>query len=210
LPRGKKQSYPQEFLINFDHLRANRSALLLGPFLHVGQALPQRWYQIDIFSYFNVLWDQPTHVLDIVGLEGTKLTGRLAHAVDPELDDSEFLVQAEFECPAPPLRVEAELSEAETEFAIQFLQQSFLTIGGKDEPSSMMVGDIVRRFVENGLLELEGWKAEVKAPGIVNVTYSLLDETTPVVAHWQVMPRPREIRCRNRAAKMMSWFPPKP
>jgi hypothetical protein len=27
LPKGKKRSYPQEFPINFDHLRANRSAL---------------------------------------------------------------------------------------------------------------------------------------------------------------------------------------
>jgi hypothetical protein len=31
LPKGNKRSYPQEILINFDHLRANRSALFLSP-----------------------------------------------------------------------------------------------------------------------------------------------------------------------------------
>jgi integrase len=31
LPLGKKQGYPQENLINFDHLHANRSALKLAP-----------------------------------------------------------------------------------------------------------------------------------------------------------------------------------
>jgi hypothetical protein len=38
LPKGNKRSYPQEILINFDHLRANRSALLLARFMATSPA----------------------------------------------------------------------------------------------------------------------------------------------------------------------------
>jgi hypothetical protein len=41
--------------------------LLLGPFTHSGQALPQTWYEIDVYCYFNPAWDQPAHVLALVG-----------------------------------------------------------------------------------------------------------------------------------------------
>jgi hypothetical protein len=185
--------------------------LLLGPFTQSRHAaLPQHWYEIDIYSYFNAAWAQPTHVLDLVGSEGANLAGRLAQAVDPELDDTEYSVQARFECPAPPLALESELSQAETKSAIQLLRGSFLTVGGEDEPSTKTVEDILRSFLENGLTEHEGWKASVTTQGVVDVTYSFLDGNKPKVARWQVMPRAGEIRCRNQAAKMVSWCPPKP
>jgi hypothetical protein len=139
--------------------------------------------------------------------EGAKLAGNLAQAVDPELDDTEHSVQAKFECAAPPLTREPELSQAETESAIHLLRRSFLTIGGEDEPSAKTVEDVLQYFLDIGLKENEGWKASVISQGLVDVTYSFLDGSNLGLAHWQVIPRAGEIRCRNRAAKMVSWLP---
>jgi hypothetical protein len=183
--------------------------LLFGPFMCSGEPLPQQWYQIEICSYFNDPWEQPPHVLELTGYDGKKLIGKLARPLDADLNESEYAVEAKYECPAPPLRSESPLSEDEISAAIILLQKSVLFVEGHDEPkSSEAVGDVVRRFMSTSeLREREGWSAIVLVPGIVNVSYSYWDRDSPKIAEWQVMPRSKEVRYRNRPAKYMSWSP---
>jgi hypothetical protein len=183
--------------------------LLLGPFMRSGKPLPQQWYQVEICSYFNDPWEQPPHVLEIAGRDGKKLVGKLARPLDADLDESEYIVEAKYECPAPPLRSEPPLSDDEVSAAITLLQKSTLFVEGHDEPrSSEAVGDVVRRFMTApSLHEREGWSATVLVPGIVNVYYSYWDGENPELAQWQVMPRSKEVRYRNRHGKYMSWSP---
>jgi len=183
--------------------------LLLGPFTDQGRPLPQCWYQIEIYAHFNGPWQQPAHVLDIIGPNGKRLAGRFAHPLDPDVDDTDYSVQACFECPAQALRSEPPLSSDEVCSAITLLQESTLDVAGHDEVrSSECVGDVVKGYLKSpGLREHEGWNANVTLAGIVEVTYSFWNGEHPAISRWQVMPRSKEIRYRNRHAKMMSWSP---
>lgn len=180
--------------------------LLMGPFTDSGRPLPQHWYQFEIVSYFNGPWRQPKSVLDIIGADGAKLAGRLAQPLDPDLEDTGYSVRAGFECPAPPLTTDRPLSAAEVRESMALLHRSKLEPDG--HLSSKTVGEVVQLFMGTaGLSELEGWMARMSAPGVVSVTYSYRDGDNPTVARWDVMPRIKEVRYRNRAAKALSWAP---
>lgn len=189
--------------------RVHDRYLLLGPFTQTGEPLPQRWYEVEVCSYFNGPWQQPEHVLRITGVDGEKLIGKLAQPLDPDLDETNYAVAGRFECPAPPLKAETPLSTEEVAGAVALLKGSVLDVESHDPVrSSEPVGEVVRLFMTfSGLREREGWNASTTVPGIVDVTYSYWDGERPAEAHWQVMPRSKQIRYRNRSAKTLSWSP---
>ena len=165
---------------------------------------------MELCSYFNGPWEQPRHVVDLAGHEGSKLSGKLVDALDPEIDETEHAVRAVFECPSPPSRTDSALSDAEIAGTVHLVQKKVLRVRGHDEElSSEPVGDVVRRFMTvPGLREREGWQAKEVAPGLVDVTYSFWDGEERGLARWQAIPRADEVRYRNRSAKQMSWSPP--
>lgn len=183
--------------------------LLLGPFIQPSGSLPQRWYEVEVYSYFNGAWQQPRHVLELTGENGSKLAGDLAVPLDPDLDETDYAVRARMECPAPPRNSESRLSEQEIADALRLLHNSVLEVQGHDQArSSESVIDVVTYYMKMpGLSERDGWRTNVCVPGIVDVTYSFLDGNIACEAHWQVMVRSQEVRYRNRYAKMMSWLP---
>lgn len=181
--------------------------LLLGPFTSSGDGLPQRWYDVEICSYFNEPWDQPEHVTQLTGVGGVNLVGRLAHPLDPDLPETEYAVISRFACPAPPMLDEPALTTDEIRNAIELLRQSILEVEGRVEPrSTLAVGDVVKWFMRwPGLRENKGWSSKLCSPGIVEVAYSYWNGERPDVALWHVMPRSQEVRYRNLQAKRMSW-----
>lgn len=76
--------------------------LLLGPFTDGVGALAQLWYEVEVYSYFNGAWQQPPYVLEFTGMNGSKLLGNFASPLDPDLDETDYSVQAKMECLAPP------------------------------------------------------------------------------------------------------------
>jgi hypothetical protein len=183
--------------------------LLLGPFTDGERALPQRWYEAEVYSYFNGAWQQPAHVLKVAGVNGSKLLGNFASPLDPDLDETDYSVQARMECPAPPRNSEGHLTDEEIERAFDLLKNSVLNVQGHDQPrSSEPVIEVVQHYMRApGLREKDGWRANVRLPGIVEVTYSFWDGATAREARWQVMARSKEVRYRNSYAKMLSWLP---
>lgn len=191
------------------HTNVFSRRLTFGPFTDSSRALPQRWYEVEVCSYFNAPWDQPAHVIEMVGPDGSKLLGSLASPVDPDLDETDYAVRARIECPAPPLQSETSLSTAEVADAIRLLQNSVLDVQGHSKTkSSEPVGEVVNWYMKApGLKERDGWSTEVRVPGIVDVKYSFWDGDKLGEARWQVIARSREVRYRNKYAKMMSWLP---
>lgn len=183
--------------------------LLLGPFTDGERALPQRWYEAEVYSYFNGAWQQPAHVLEVTGVNGSKLLGNFASPLDPDLDETDYSVRARVECPAPPLNSEEPLTDEEIVRALDLLKNSVLNVQGHDQPrSSEPVIEVVQHYMRAaGLGEKDGWRADVRLPGIVEVIYSFWDGATAREARWQVMARSKEVRYRNSHAKMLSWLP---
>ena len=185
------------------------SHFTLGPFTDDGAHLPQSWYEVEIYSYFNGAWQQPPHVLEIVGEDGERLTGGLAIPLDPDVDDSDYAVRTKVECLAPPLYCEDELSSDEMQRSIEILRGSVLTVRGKDpQKSAHCVNDVVGFFIRPklGMREYEGWRAHLIAPGLVEVSYSYWNGSRPAKARWHVLPRVKQIRYRNSHAKFLSWL----
>lgn len=93
--------------------------------------------------------------------------------------------------------------------ALDLLKNSVLDVQGHDQPRSPEpVIEVVRHYMNAaGLGEKDGWRADVRSPGIVEVTYSFWDGAKAREARWQVMARSKEVRYRNSHAKMLSWLP---
>lgn len=184
--------------------------ILFGPFTHKGEPWTQRWYRVRVHAQFRGPWRQPASVLDVIGSGGMNLAGQLAQPLDPDVDETDHAVQGEFECPAPPLRNELVLSEDEISGAIELLRNTVLPVSDAP-PSSATVGEAVAVYMQApGLRERAGWDAKLLAPGLVEVSYSYWDGEKPATALWSVLPRAKEFRYRNRAAKTISWIPREP
>jgi hypothetical protein len=181
----------------------------IGPFSNSGTPLEQRWYQVEVYAYFNDAWAQPEHVIDVIGSDGARLIGNLSHPLDPDLDQTENAVRLLVECPAPPRRAEEPLSAQEIADAIVVVQSSQLDVLGREpRRSSGTVGESVRWFTDStDVRENEGWQSSEIAPGIAAVKYSFWNGARTEVACWHVVPRAAEVRYRNQYAKLMSWLP---
>lgn len=185
---------------------ANRR-FALGGFSRQGEPLPQGWYVVEVCAHFNNAWSQPLHVLAMTGPSGLNLSGRLAQLLDPDVDDSDVAVDASFECPAPPASTERPLTPLEVSQAASVVQHATLSVQGHDKPrSGKPVGEVVEWFMSTPDLRCDGgWVSSEIAPGLVRVTYSYYDGPRPRLAEWHAMPRSRQVRYRNLAAKYMSW-----
>ena len=183
--------------------------LLLGPFTDKGSALTQGWYEVNVYSYFNDAWQQPKHVMELVGFDGANLAGRIVRALDPDLDETGYAIDMTFVCPSPPNNSEAPLSAEEVEGSIEILKNTVMDVEGHDNPrSAESVGFIVDRYMKTeGLSSRDGWMATEVAPGLVRVTFSFWNGKKPASAIWNVIPRAQETKYRNLHAKNMSWFP---
>lgn len=181
--------------------------LLLGPFRRGEEPLPQRWYRLEICSYFNSAWGQSLAVLAIAGKDGLGLAGSWTRPLDPDLDDTDYAVDAEFDCPAPPLKEEAPLGDDETAGVVELVRKAVLEVEGQEpKMSAMPVGDVVDWFMSApGLRKHEGWSSRELAPGIFEVKFSYWDGDKASEGIWLVMPRAKEVKYRNRPAKLMSW-----
>lgn len=192
-----------------DKCEVSDGLFALGPFTSRGDVLPQSFYIVKVFSYFNAAWAQPQHVLNLTGKNGAQLSGRLAIPIDRDLDESNYSVEAVFECAAPLSKTELPLSKHEIVNSIAKLQKSIIEVNGKSPLlSSDCIGDVVDHFLQAPGIKLNtGWSAHEFSPGVVEVVFSFYDADKPNTAIWHILPRTNQVRYRNRFAKFMSWLP---
>ena len=181
--------------------------VLFGPFTKQGTPWKQGWYQVELYSYFNGPWNQPSPVLDIVGKGGDNLVGSRSVPIDPDVEETEYAVRAIFECVAPPLHTDVGFTQERIKSAIGLLHYARLSIPNAPQ-SSASVTDVINEFKRaNAIRDRDGWSAREISPGLIEVSYSYWNGQVPDQAIWHVLPRSQEYRYRNRSAKILSWLP---
>jgi len=118
----------------------NNNRLLLGPFTDNGKAIEQAWLRVVVISHFNEAWSHPSLVLDVVGKDGAFLVGKYSKPLDPDLDDTAYFVQAEFEFAAPPLLYGPPLTPEEIQASIDQVKQCAMTVEGHERASACLSG----------------------------------------------------------------------
>jgi hypothetical protein len=171
-----------------------RSGALYPSVLAVGKQ------PLEIISYFNGAW-QNKAVLAAVGEGGKNLKGVLFKLTDPEVSDSDKILDAKFTVSLPP--VSAELS------AISVVKHAVLTLPDEGR-SAGDIEDNVRTFESpgTGVTQAKGWSGTPSESGIYTVSYDFNDGAAgEKQAIWSVNMTNKNVRYVNAAAKAFSWTP---
>jgi hypothetical protein len=177
-----------------------------GPFTNKGKPHPHDWYIAKVYSFFNGPWQQPASVISVIGDGGNNLAGRYAEPVDPNVEDPEFMLQASFECVAPPFLDSPSPTPETIVRAISIVQNSVLTVDGNISAGSIQ--KVIEYFMSIPNLRVcNGWSGEVQANGLVRVTYSYWNGAESASAIWDILVDSGEVRYRNRLGKWLSWLP---
>jgi hypothetical protein len=155
---------------------------------------------VEIIAYFNGAW-QNKGVLSILGEGGKKLNGRLFKLKDPDVIDSDKILDAKFTLSLPPVAPEAN--------AINIVKHSILTVPGNGR-SATDIEENIKLFESpgTGVTPGRGWSASPAEAGVYNVAYDFIDGSAGGrQAVWSVNTATKRVKYVNEAAKVFSWTP---
>lgn len=168
---------------------------LLFPEAAVSGRLP-----LEIISYFNRAW-QSESVLSVLGEGGKNLRGTLFRLKDPDVVDSDKVLDAKFILLVPPVAPDAN--------AISIVKQAILTVPGKGTSASD-IEDNIKLFESpgTGVLAGNGWSATRAGADAYTVSYAFIDGPAgEKEATWSVNVTTKQVKYVNEAAKAFSWTP---
>lgn len=171
-----------------------------GP-LYQGVPVPITGSQpLQITAYFNGSW-QNKDVLAALGEGGRNLQGELFKKTDPDVIDSDNILDARFRLALPVVAPETN--------AINILKHAILTVPGKGR-SATDIEENVKLFTQpgTGVRPAKGWSATPAGRSVYNVAYDFIDASSgEKQAIWWVNVTTRQVKYVNDAAKIFSWTP---
>jgi hypothetical protein len=170
------------------------------PFSNKGKMIQPGPHRVSFLAYFNAAWQQPDSVLQVTGKGGSKLKGKLFRKTDPDVIDSDRMLEYRTTVAFPTASRELE--------AISLVKSSTLVVDG--ERSSATVAQTVDAFLKpgTGITMGSGWKAIAKGSNIYEVQLGICDAANDGPAIWQADLSSRKVRYINKVAKDMSYLPP--
>ncbi len=136
-----------------------------GPHSEKGIAPITGTQPVEFIAYFNGAW-QSKIVLSLVGEGGKNLHGRLFKLTDPDVIDSEKILDAKFTLSVPPISLEAN--------AINIVKHAVLTVSGKGR-SATDIEENLALFAKGGVKPIHGWSASRSGASVYNVSYDFDD-----------------------------------
>jgi len=173
--------------------------------------LPPGKYRVHLLSHFNEAWQAP-NILEIVGRSGAKLPlGRFIKLDDPNLMDSDKLLEYTVSIEFPPLMKanppapRAKATDAER--AIGLVKRAILVVDGSR--SSETVENGFNFYMKDPAIRMgSGWSARPSDTGEYTVVLSFIDgKAGPAEAIWTADLKTGKVQYRNKAAKAFSWIP---
>src|SRR5690348_1521710 len=155
---------------------------------------------LEITAYFNAAWQNPT-VLGELGEGGKNLKGALFRQTDPDVIDSDKILDAKFVVTLPPILPQTE--------AISLVKRAILTVPDKGRSATDIEKNIAL-FEQpgGGVTVAKGWAAIRTSPDSFNVLYDFNDGTSgEKQAIWSANLKTRQVKYVNEAAKLFSWTP---
>lgn len=175
-------------------------------FTNDNRPIPSGKRKVHVLAYFNGAW-QTSDILRLVGEGGTKLNGPVIKPQDPDVIDSDKLLDVTKVLVIPPIAGAANQHSTADENAIDFVKRSTLTVDGSRSASN--IGDTVEFFMyKNGVRPGNGWSLRPGDGGKVLVSYDFIDGADgQQQAVWELDPKTHNVRYVNKRAKLMSWLP---
>ncbi len=154
---------------------------------------------LEITALFNGAW-QDRGVLSLVGDGGKNLHGSLFKLTDPDVIDSDKMLEVRIRVPLPPVTPETS--------AINTVKHAVLTVPGMGR-SATDIQENLALFTKpgTGVRPGKGWIATLAGPNVYNVSYDFIDGTSEKQAIWSVNTATKQVKYVNESAKLSSWTP---
>jgi hypothetical protein len=168
-------------------------------FLANGNPIPARKHKVHFFAHFNNNW-QTKQMLKIVGDGGKNLQGKTFNKQDPDVIDSDLILDYTTTLLFPPISLESE--------AIGLVKKAILTVPGQGR-SAKNIQETVEWFMTFPELSPgKGWSATSDKGKTYLVTFDFINgKLGPSQAVWSVDIETRRVQYVNKYAKNFSWTP---
>jgi hypothetical protein len=165
-----------------------------------------------VLAYFNEAWQTPD-ILRIVGKGGTNLKGKALKLQDPDVVNSDRIIDVIQVVQVPALVANPSVSgspvspETGDAKAITLVKRAILSVDGRRSATDIEAN--IELFMKSpGLRPATGWRAKSTDGLKYTVTYSFVDgELGEKEAIWEADLATRKVRYVNKSAKTFSWTP---
>jgi hypothetical protein len=166
------------------------------------QPYPAGKHKIVVLAYFNEAWQSP-QVLSIVGEGGKNLKGKLFKKTDPDVIDSEKLLQQIRTVSFPPFGLDPASK------AIHLVKSAILTVPGLGKSAENIESNIAEFMKAPGVAPEpgKGWSATNHGGSVYSVTFDYLNGGEPAQAIWSADVETGTVKYVNEYAKIFSWAP---
>jgi hypothetical protein len=157
-------------------------------------------YRVHFLAYFNGTWQKP-RLLELIGDGGTKLKpGRLFRLEDPDLIDSDKMLDFWQTIAFPSLSKEIQ--------AISLVKSAVLTTP-EGRRSADTVENTIKEFMDPPSVEpARGWSAAKIQHEEYRVLFDFIDgKLGEKQAIWSANLATRQVHYINKSAKILSWLP---
>jgi hypothetical protein len=173
-----------------------------------GSALPAGKHTVRLLSHFNNAW-QTDEIIRIVGKDGANLpVGRFIRLDDPNLVDSDRLLDYTSDIHFPPVTKAASPSKpTDADRAIVLVKNAILVVDGSR--SSETVENGFKLYMKSPEIRMgNGWSANSGEDGVFTVSLSFIDGKAGLTdAIWTADLKTGKVQYRNKPAKYFSWIP---
>lgn len=157
-------------------------------------------YRVRLIAYLNAAWQQPDVLAALGGDGGKKLHGKILKLTDPDVNDSDQMIDDLETLAFPPLSPEAR--------AISAVKGAVLTVQGEGRSATDVEANVELFFKDTELQPAKGWTAKAAGSDSYEVTYDFINgKAGHDQAIWSVNLKTGEVRYVNTNAKRFSWTP---
>jgi hypothetical protein len=174
--------------------------------------IPPGNYDVHMLTYFNEVWQSPD-ILRMVGRGGANLKGNVIKFQDPDVIDSDKILDVTSALQFPPLEAShpptttPSPSETGESKAIALVKRAMLTVDGSR--SATDIEENIALFMKNPELRpAAGWTAKNDSGAKYAVSYSFINgKLGEEQAIWEADIATKKVRYINKNAKYFSWTP---
>jgi hypothetical protein len=162
--------------------------------------LPEGQFKVRFEAYFNGAWQTREVLAALGGDGGKKLNGKVLKATDPDVVDSQKILDDLQTLSFPSVSPEAK--------AISLVRGAILTVPGKGRSAGDIQANLDLFLSAPGVRPGKGWSATAKGPTVFEVSYDFIDGSTgEQQALWTANLASGEVKYVNESAKTFSWTP---
>jgi len=170
-----------------------------GPFYQKGPVITGS-QPLELTAYFNGAW-QDRSVISLLGEGGKHLHGSLFKLTDPDVVDSNNILEATFTISLPAVAPEVN--------AISIVKHAVLSVPGAGRSATDIEDNLVLFTTPGtGVTKGKGWSAIRAGTNVYSIAYDFIDGSKgEQQALWSVNVATKEVKYVNEYAKLFSWTP---